>query len=287
MTTRITLTVPRFNFQQLVHSHGWAWLAPFTWNDASETLSHPIMLGQGRHVQVNIRVQQAGSLSRVTVTAKKDLQPLEREIIRQGVRRMLRLDEDFAEFHKVCVTDPRLRFVARSRCGGMLRAPDLFEDLIKTVCTVNCSWGNTISMCEALCRLGEGAFPTAVTLLKFNERRLAAQAPLGYRAKTVLLLSRLHDAGRLPLDAWAAQGDFAQIKDTLAPIWGIGPYALSHILVLLGCYDAIPVDSEAIGFLRRTYFGGEAVSPKLAVTPYDKYGKFRFLVFQFHRLAQD
>ena len=281
--TRITLTVPRFHFPQLVHSHGWAWLAPFRWNETTKTLSRPMTMGQERHLPITIRVQQAGASCRVTVAIKDAISPQEREIVHNGVRRMLRLDEDFTEFHKVCAADPRLRFVARTRCGGMLRAPDLFEDLIKTVCTVNCSWGNTISMCEALCRLGKEAFPTAASLLAFNERRLAAAVPLGYRAKTVLLLSRLHEAGRLPLDEWAAQGHFAKIRATLSPIWGIGPYALNHILVLLGCYDAIPVDSLAIQFLSENHFGGKAVSPKKAVRPYEKYGKYRFLAFHFGR----
>ena len=140
-------------------------------------------------------------------------------------------------------------------------------------------------MCEKLCGLNSGAFPTAASLLAFNERRLAARIPLGYRAKTVLLLARLHEKGRLPLDDWAAQGDFDRISETLSPIWGIGPYALSHILVLLGCYDTIPVDSEAIRFLSETHFGGKAVAPKKAVRLYEKYGKFRFLAFQFSRLG--
>jgi 3-methyladenine DNA glycosylase/8-oxoguanine DNA glycosylase len=281
--TRITVTVPRFHFAQLIHSHGWAWLAPFAWNESTKTLSRPITLGQGRHVPVAVRVQRAGSSNRVIVGCKETIQPVEREAIRKAVKRMLRLDDDFTEFHKVCATDPRLRFVARRRCGGMLRAPDLFEDLIKTVCTVNCSWGNTISMCEALCQFGEGAFPPAASLLAFNQRRLAARIPLGYRAKTVLKLARLYAEGRLPVDDWAAQGEFERIRETLRPVWGIGPYALNHILVLLGCYDAIPVDSEAIRFLSETHFGGKPVSHKEAVRPYDKYGKFRFLAFQFSR----
>jgi len=283
MTKRMTITTPRFNFPQLVCSHGWAWLAPFAWDEATQTLSRPITLGATRQIGVAIRMRQVGALSQVVVTAGEDIQPHEKEIVRKGVRRMLRLDEDFAEFHKVCAGDPQLRVLARRRCGGMLRAPELFEDLIKTVCTVNCSWGNTISMCDALCRLGKDAFPTAASLLAFNERQLAAHVPLGYRAKTVLLLSRLYDEGRLPLDDWAAQGDFARIRQTLSPLWGIGPYALNHILVLLGCYDTIPVDSVAISFLRKAHFGGKAVTPKQAVRPYDKYGQFRFLVFHFSR----
>jgi len=277
-------TVPRFHFPQLVHSHGWAWLAPFVWEESTATLSRPIFVGSGRQISVAVRVERAGPASRVIVCCKERAQPSDRQIIRAAVRRMLRLDEDFSEFHKLCAADPRLRFVAHRRCGGMLRAPDLFEDLVKTVCTVNCAWGNTIGMCQALCRFGEGAFPTPTSLLAFNERRLAACIPLGYRARTVLTLAKLYDQRRLPFDDWAAQGQFERIRQTLRPVWGIGPYALNHILVLLGCYDAIPVDSEARRFLSETHFGGKTVSPQEAVRPYEKYGKFRFLAFQFSRL---
>ena len=202
------------------------------------------------------------------------------------VRRMLRIDEDFTEFHRICAADPVLRFVARTRCGGMLRAPKAWEDVVKTVCTTNCSWGNTQRMCERLCELEDGAFPAAATLLRFSERRLADLTSLGYRAKTVLTLSRLYDEGRLPLDQWAAQGEYDRIREALRPVWGIGPYASNHILVLLGCYDTIPVDSEAIKFLSETHFEGKSVSPREAVGPYERYGRFRFLAFQFHRLGK-
>jgi len=283
MTTRTTITTRRFSFPQLVYSHGWAWLAPFAWDDASRTLARPLTLGNRRHVRVVIGVRNAGARSQVTATVGGKLDPQERQTLRAAVRRMLRLEEDFAEFHAVCAVEPRLKSVARSRSGGMLRAPTAFEDLIKTVCCTNCAWGNTQRMCEALCQLEEGAFPRAATLLRFNERQLAARVPLGYRAKTVLLLARLHEEGRLPLDQWAAEGDFDQIRQALTPVWGIGPYALNHILVLLGCYDEIPVDSLAIRFLRDTHFGGKAVSPQEAVRPYERYGKYRFLAYQFSR----
>ena len=33
------------------------------------------------------------------------------------------------------------------------------EDLVKTVCTTNCDWRNTKSMCPAICGLDGGSFP--------------------------------------------------------------------------------------------------------------------------------
>jgi hypothetical protein len=58
------------------------------------------------------------------------------------------------------------------------------------------------------------------------------------------------------------------------------------MLVLLGSYERIPVDSEVLKYLRQTHFGGEHVSAKEAVKPYDSYGKYRFLAYKFGRMAR-
>ena len=76
------------------------------------------------------------------------------------------------------------------------------------------------------------------------------------------------------------------IRARLKEIWGVGPYALSHILVLLGDYSNIPVDCEILRYLRDVHFGGRAVSEKEAVTPYEEYGSYRYLAFKFGRMSR-
>jgi len=71
---------------------------------------------------------------------------------------MLRLEEDFTDFHKLCKGDPLLGFVFETKCGGILRGATAFEDLVKTVCTTNCDWRNTKKMCISLCQLDGGRF---------------------------------------------------------------------------------------------------------------------------------
>ena len=66
----------------------------------------------------------------------------------------------------------------------------------------------------------------------------------------------------------------------------VGPYCVTHMLVLLGSYSDIPVDSEVLKYLRRTHFDGKAVKPAEAVRPYDRYGSFRFLAFKFARMGR-
>ena len=210
----------------------------------------------------------------------------DRPLIRSQVRRMLRLEEDFSEFHRACGEDPVLGFVARTHCGGMLRAPSPFEDAVKTICTTNCNWGCTKRMCECLCKIREGAFPGPKDLLMFSPRTLSAVAPVGYRAKTILTTAEEFAEGRLDLDTWAAKGEFNRIRKALGQINGMGSYCVNHILVLLGAYSDIPVDSDVLKYLRKQHFAGKPVSPEEAVMPYDKYGRFRFLAYKFMRMGR-
>jgi 3-methyladenine DNA glycosylase/8-oxoguanine DNA glycosylase len=224
---------------------------------------------------------------RATIQHDVPLEADDKPFIRRQIVRMLRLDEDFSDFHRLCRSDEMLRFAARHRCGGLLRSPDAFEDVIKTVATTNCDWRNTKSMCEKLCALDrDGNFPEPTTILRLNERQLASKTKCGYRAKTIRAVARMTVEGKLPLDEWASAGDFERIGGTLGEVWGIGPYALSHILVLLGDYSTIPVDSEIIKYLSKTHFNGRKISPKKAVEPYERYGNFRFLAFKFGRMAR-
>jgi 3-methyladenine DNA glycosylase/8-oxoguanine DNA glycosylase len=206
--------------------------------------------------------------------------------LRLQVARMLSLNEDLKQFYQMCEPDQLLGFVQRYRCGRLLRSPTAFEDLVKTVCTTNCDWKNTIKMCLSLCGISAGAFPTPHDLLKFSPIRLARKVPIGYRARTILEIARLTADEQLPLDEWATQGQYDLIRGALTAIWGIGPYALNHMMVLLGDYSSIPVDCEVLRYLREVHFGGEDVAPEEAVGPYEHYGSYKFLAFKFGRMAR-
>ena len=284
---RLQITSAAFDFRRLVFSHGWVFLAPFQWTEQNQTLSRPLRLADGGSAVVRVRAYADQTSTRIIASIDGAPSHTDRAIVKDQLRRMLRLDDDYSPFHALCADDPLLSFVAESRCGGMLRCPTAFEDLIKTICTINCDWRNTKRMCERLCALDlAGNFPTPQRLLRLSESRLAQAATLGYRARTVRAVARLTADGKLPLDNWARQGDFNRITHAVQSLWGIGPYALNHMLVLLGRYDAIPVDGEGLKYLRQTHFNGRAVSEHRAVSPYERYGSFRFLAFKFARIAR-
>lgn len=286
--TRLQITAPRFDFRKLVLAHGWAFLAPFEWDDEQGRLARPVRLPNGRHVPAAVTVASNDGRSVVTVRVRDEhaLSAEDRQAVRGQVRRMLRLDEDFSKFHRLCAADPDLCFAAKHRCGGLLRAPSAFEDMVKTVCTTNCDWRNTKKMAESLSALAGGGFPSPEDLLPYSPKRLAKLAPVGYRAGTIIDLARRCAEGRLAVDGWAQEGDFARVREALGGIKGFGPYSVNHVLVLLGSYDGIPVDSEVLAYLRRTHFDGREVGPGEAVQPYDRYGRFRFLAFKFGRMGR-
>ncbi len=65
------------------------------------------------------------------------------------VAHMFRLDEDLSGFYAICAADGELGWCVDG-AGRMLRAPTVFEDVVKTICTTNTSWSGTTKMTTAL-----------------------------------------------------------------------------------------------------------------------------------------
>jgi 3-methyladenine DNA glycosylase/8-oxoguanine DNA glycosylase len=281
------LTAAHFDFHKLALSHGWVYLAPFVWDEARQAIGRPLRLDSGENVAVRLSAAPLdnGRL-RLFIRHCAVLTTGDKQRVRRQVRRMLSLDQDLTAFHEICETDSLLGFVSQTRAGRMLRSPTLFEDVIKTVCTTNCAWPNTRRMCERLCEIGGGNFPRPRDVLRYGEKRLVRKVPLGYRIRTVMTVARLVEQGRLPLDELAEAGKFDEASEILKNIWGIGPYARAHILMLLGDYSRIPVDCEVLNYLRTVHFAGRKVSQAEAVAPYERFGRFSFLAFKFGRMAR-
>ena len=89
------------------------------------------------------------------------------------VRHVLSLGLDLTPFYAVAAEDADLSWVVRG-AGRMVRSPTVFEDVVKTICTTNTSWGGTTRMVNALVEhLGEkapGAPPSGRTAAPFRRR---------------------------------------------------------------------------------------------------------------------
>jgi N-glycosylase/DNA lyase len=165
------------------------------------------------------------------------------------VRYMLRLDDDLSEFYERAAEDPALAW-ATTGAGRLLRSPTVFEDVVKTICTTNTTWSATVRMVTALVGLGVEAspgrrtFPTPEAMAAAGEDFYTGVAKAGYRGAYLKTLATDVAEGRLDLEAL----DDPELPDDeaaerLLALPGVGPYACAHVMMLLGRYGRLVLDS--------------------------------------------
>ena len=167
------------------------------------------------------------------------------------VRHMLRLDDDLTCFYAVAAADPGLAWVTAG-AGRMLRSPTVFEDVVKTICTTNCSWALTTKMATAfVAQLGDPApdgrraFPSPEAMAAADEAFYRDVARSGYRAPYFRQLAASVASGEVDLEALAdpeLPDDEAAARLLALP--GIGPYGAAHVMMTsLGRYSRLVLDS--------------------------------------------
>jgi 3-methyladenine DNA glycosylase/8-oxoguanine DNA glycosylase len=253
-----------FDLDATARSHGWYDLPPFQLD--GETLRHVVVIA-GRAHDVTIRPGL-----KVEVAPKTD--------IRAAVTAMLQLDEDLTPFYALADEDAAVAWARARGAGRMLRAPTVFEDVIKMLLTTNCSWSLTRLMVTRLvdhlglpAPSGRRSFPTPAAMAKKNEKYYREVIRAGYRAPHLMKISRDVASGRLDLEKFRALEDTAELREKLLELPGIGPYAAENLLRLLGHYDFLGLDSWCRGRLKELYPRARNVDA-FAVRRYRKFGRF-------------
>lgn len=175
---------PGFSFRSTVYSHGWSELAPFELDDQNWRLTYVFSgSGKGRSV-LGILSEENGRL-RIDLASSK---VPEADIVNQA-KHLLRLDDDLNEFYRKLDGYAGLEWVADRKAGRLLRSATVYEDLVKTICTTNCSWALTKLMVGKLVeKLGEPAgggkhaFPTAAAMASQPEKFYREEIKAGYRS---------------------------------------------------------------------------------------------------------
>jgi 3-methyladenine DNA glycosylase/8-oxoguanine DNA glycosylase len=282
---KITIPAPAgFNFRRTVHSHGWATLEPFSIDRADRSLCCILGLSNGNVVSIIIREKSDGSLM---VVSDRSVKSKERKYIINQVRSCFRLDEDFTEFYREAGKCRKFRWIARSGVGRLLRAPTVFEDVIKMICTTNCSWSLTEVMVNNLCRkLGKKAgddqyaFPTPSAISSRTEKFIRKEIRAGYRAPYILELSRDISDGKRDIEKWRALDlPTADLYKEICSVKGVGPYAAANILKLVGKYDYLGIDSWCRKQFAEMYKNGRSVNDKVIEKFYEPFGKWKGLFF--------
>jgi 3-methyladenine DNA glycosylase/8-oxoguanine DNA glycosylase len=212
--------------------------------------------------------------------------------LRGLVRQMLNLDEDLAPLYAVAASDSKLSWIATG-AGRMFRSPTVFEDVIKTICTTNCTWSATERMVGALVEhLGEEsaggygrAFPSPTAMASAPESFYKDVARAGYRGAYLRTLAADVASGAIELedlrDAPPEELPDEEVAARLLALPGVGPYAAAHVMMLLGRHSRLILDS----WTRPTYAklnGGRAVGDRGIERRFKPYGPYAGLAFWLH-----
>lgn len=284
MKLHLTAHLP-FSFAAVADSHGWRQLAPFRGD--RDALSYVLRLRSGRVIDLEL----AGTPDGVRITAEDGLGPAGETEVAAVVTWMLGLDQDLSSFYAAAQDEPKLASAAAEAKGRILRSPTLFEDVVKTILTTNTAWSSTKRMVANVVDLfgdplpadpARRAFPTPAQLAATDEPTLRNVARLGYRAPYVLDLARKVAAGALDLEALrTADLPTPELRKRLLALKGVGPYAVANLLMLLGRYDAIPIDSWALSVVSKEWHGGAPIGPAEVEAAFARWGQWKGLAYWF------
>jgi N-glycosylase/DNA lyase len=272
-------------------SHGFHDLAPAAIDEEGRSLALTLRVPRGRPRRVTIAAGRRGH-ARVTVTGPEP-SAAARASISTGIARVLHLDHDLSAFYAVAVEDPQLAW-AVAGAGRMLRSPTVWEDVVKTLCTTNCSWGLTVTMVNALVtNLGDqplgdreplhAAFPTPAVMAEQGETFYRQVVRSGYRAPRFIELADLVASGRIDLEGLGSASreeiPDEEVEQQLLALPGIGPYAAAHIMMTLGRNSKLILDSWTRPTYARTARARRQPTDAQIIRRFGRYGPEAGLAF--------
>jgi N-glycosylase/DNA lyase len=273
-----------------INSHGVADLPPALIDEDARTLEITLTGGRGR--PRTVRVEQ-GRPGHARITAAGAAPALaQRAALVAKVGHMLRLDEDLSDFYVLAARDPELSWTTTG-AGRMLRSPTVFEDVVKTIATTNCAWSATVRMVSALVEhLGERApgapaagaygraFPAPLAMAEADEGFYRDVVRAGYRGPYFRSLAASVAGGELDLEELAGDADLTdeEVEARLLELPGVGPYSAAHVMMLLGRYSRLILDSWTRPKFARLN-GGKAVKDATIERRFRPYGRYAGLAF--------
>jgi 3-methyladenine DNA glycosylase/8-oxoguanine DNA glycosylase len=271
------------DFARTIVSHGVAELPPNHVDLARRCFETTLRVAGGAWT---VRLTESGGKLRTDVASGR-VGAKSRDALAATVAHMLRLDEDLSGFYAVVSADGDLSWCATG-AGRMLRAPTVFEDVIKTICTTNTAWSGTRKMTAALVdNLGVEApgggrtFPSAAAMAEVHESFYRDVIRAGYRGPYLKTLATDVAEGRLDLEELndpALPDD--EVAARLLALPGVGPYAAAHIMLTsLARYSRLVLDSWTRPTYCRLAGARSALKDATIERRFKRYGEWAGLAF--------
>ena len=276
----IIATPKEFNFKRTVISHGWCELLPFQMDRDDWVLTRVLDLKNATPVTLKI----SGSKALRVISSRRLSQPTIKQVVKD-VRHMMRLDDDMRVFYRLMSSHDEFNWIPKQGAGRMLRSPTVFEDLVKMICTTNCSWALTEKMVTGLVQnLGRAAddgqrtFPTPEAMALMPLKFYVDEVRAGYRSSYLKELADRVASGELNVEAWLSSSlSTADLIKEMRGVKGVGPYAAENLLKLIGRYDGLALDSWTRAKFFTVRNNGRKATDKKIARYYSRFNEWRGL----------
>jgi 3-methyladenine DNA glycosylase/8-oxoguanine DNA glycosylase len=274
-------TPQNFSFRRTVASHGWYQLLPFALDTKKWQLTRVIDLGEKPPATIFLDPRK----THVRVSASRPLTKAESAIVLRDARHILRLDDDLESFYMATGSDPEFAWIRQQGAGRMLRSPTVFEDLVKMICTTNCSWALTEKMVTGLVENlgretndGRRSFPTPQAMALMPIKFFVDEVRAGYRAAYLKELADRVASGELNVEEWLTSDlPTAELVKQIKGVKGAGDYAAENLLKLLGRYDGLALDSWTRAKFFQVRNNGRKANDKKIARYYSRFKEWRGL----------
>ena len=266
------------SLSQTVYSHGWVQLAPWEWNPDQNCISRKESLDDNNIV--SLYLSQVSPKSFVIESDKCDLSQNQVKVLKHRASRWISGEwNPEGAMQTARKLNSSIELYLKQGGGRFLRSSTFYEDLIKTICTINTNWASTVHMIKALVSQSEGGcFPNPTQVSNLGSEFLKKKTRMGFRSDVVYRVSRFF----AELNVGTGLEDevqFGLTKERLLNFKGLGPYSANHMMMLSLDFSSIPIDSEVSSYCKAWY----GLEPNEIEAFFDPWGDYKVLGYKLDR----